>query len=161
MKYLYATIAFLLASTPSVLAADYSIKGAAAVVDNVLTGDSKYFAVRREGYVFYGVHDAMELGGYVDNRGGGAKGSVVAKYQLGVNPGAEEGLYAKGYLGPCLISSKDTVLGGRFQFATDLGIGVRDSYSFVGLGYGHISSAGIASPNKGRDFVYMEAGLRF
>jgi hypothetical protein len=119
------------------------------------------FGLRREAYSLYGVYLAQEVGGYVDNSGEGRKGAAFAKLQIGAAPGPEIGVFAKAFVGPCLISSKDVLLGGYGQFCSDLGIGIRDRTSFVAIGYSHISSAGLARPNKGRDYLLGEVGLRF
>lgn len=159
MKYLYATIAFLLALSPSALADDFSVRGGPALMSGQPTGTAKYFGLRNETPESIAI--AYELGAYVDNGGQGRRSAVVGKVQLGVKPGPETGLYGKAFIGPCVISATDVLLGGHGQFCTDVGIGVRDRETFMGLGYMHISSAGLAKPNKGRDFVVLDMGVRF
>lgn len=65
--------------------------------------------------------------------------------------------------GLAAISSPDSYLGGRFpQFNGDLYLGVRDKNGAgVGLEYDHISSAGIISPNVGRDFMLVQISQKF
>lgn len=161
MKYLYAMIAFLLASTPSALAADYSVKFGPSIQDGEANGSSKVFGVRREEDLFHSLGWATEFGGYVDNGGHGRKSAGVLRLQLGASPGPQTGVFGKAFVGPCFISTPDSQLGGRFpQFCTDVGIGVCDVWSFMDVGYQHISSAGIRSPNAGRDFLVFELGIR-
>lgn len=144
----------------SALAADYSIRGGPGLMDGRPTGTAKYFGIRKEDEGSLG--SALELGGFVDRAGGGRKSSAVLRYQLGAKPGPEVGTFAKAYTGPCVISSPDSMLGGRFpQFCTDLAFGIRDRMSLVTVGYSHISSAGLCKPNKGRDFVLLEMGVRW
>lgn len=160
MKYLYATIAFLIASTPSALAADYSVKFGPSIQDGETNGSAKGFGIRREEDVFYTLGWATELGGYVDNGGHGRKSAGLFKLQLGARPGPRTGVFGKAFAGPCVITQRDSQLGGEFpQFCTDIGIGVRDPFSFMSVTYGHISSAGLRFPNAGRDFLSFELGI--
>lgn len=159
MKYLYAMIAFLLASTPSALAADYSVKFGPSIQEGTTDGSSKMFGVRQDAYLFYGVYSGVELGGYVDNGGHGRKSAGFAKAQIGVKPGPTTGVYGFGFFGPCGITSTDSQLGSSYQFATDLGLGVRDATTFMSAGYGHISNAGLKLPNHGRDYLLFSVGL--
>lgn len=142
-------------------AADYSVKFGPGIEGQQLTGSTKVFGLRREAYQFYGVYTAVEVGGYVDNFGGGRKSAGLVKFQAGVAPGPETGLYGFGFFGPCFISTTDTQLGSNYQFATDVGLGIRDRVSFMTAGYGHISNAGLKLPNHGRDFLTFSIGLRF
>jgi hypothetical protein len=162
--YLIATAIVILSimGAHKALGDDVSIKGGAGIINNVLDGQAKYFGVRNEFPALASLTQVWELGGYVDNaKQYGRKSSLVGKYQIGVTPGPNVGVYTKAFLGPCLISTTDAYLGGHFQFCEDFGLGVRDMYTFAGLNYGHISSAGLESPNKGRDWVTMEMGVRF
>jgi len=140
---------------------DYSVKGGPALLDGAPSGESKYFAIRSEQYQFHGVYTALEGGGWVDNGGEGRKSSLITKAQLGVSPGQSNGIFGKVFTGVCAISSTDTMLGGHGQFCTDVGIGFRDRDTYMGVGYMHVSSAGLSRPNKGRDFITLEMGLRF
>ena len=145
----------------SLYAADWSVKFGPSIQDSTPEGSAKIFGVRREAYQFYGVYLAQEVGGYVDNGGRGRKGAAFGSFQVGVAPGPDVGLYGKAFLGPCLISTRDSQLGGFGQFCSNMGVGFRDRTSFLGVNYMHISSAGLAYPNRGRDFMAFEMGLRF
>lgn len=140
---------------------DVSFKYGMGLLDGSPTGSIKQFSFRDEHYLFYGIHSAGEGGLWVDNLGGGRKDAVFGKYQLGVKPGAETGVYAKAFWGVQLQSSVDSRLGGYAEFSQDAGVGIRDAFSFVEAGYTHVSSAGIFAPNYGRDFVTLSMGLRF
>lgn len=144
------------------LAADYSVRfGPSIDKEGKTDGGTKIMGVRREERLMDGLSTAFELGGYVDNSGHGRKGAALGKAQLGVTPGMEKGIYGFGFLGPCIITAKDKLLGGYGQFCTDIGFGIRDKESFMTVGYSHISSAGLAMPNAGRDFLLFSAGIRF
>lgn len=149
----------LFAFTSRSEAAEYSVKFGPSIQNDSTNGSSKLFGIRRQESISFGIHSAFELGGYVDNGGAGRKGAALFKAQLGVTPGPEVGTFAKAFFGPCLISARDTQLGGYGQFCSDIGIGIRDRDSSVTIGYGHISSAGLALPNHGRDFLMFELGL--
>lgn len=142
------------------LADSISVRGGPSLQDGKPSGETKYFGVRGEteagvGYV------ATEIGGWVDNAGNGRKSSLISKVQLGINPGNRVGVYGKVFIGPAIITSTDSMLGGHFQFAQDFGIGIRDRDTFVEFGYSHVSSAGLSKPNKGRDWISFSAGVLF
>lgn len=158
MKYLYATIAFLIASTPSALAADWSLRFGPGMEDQQLTGATKAFGIRREEEITGGIHYATELGGYADNIPT-RRSAGVAKLALGVKPGSEVGLYGFGFAGPCGISATDNYLSTHFQFCSDFGVGLRDRKTFLNMGYSHISNAGIKLPNRGKDWVLFSIGV--
>lgn len=161
MKYLLATIAFCLTSSPSTLAADYSARFGPGIENSELTGVTKTFGLRMEDYAAFGIYGAAEIGGYVDNGGFGRKSAGVGKLQIGVKPGPATGLYGFAFVGPAGITATDTRLGSYFQFATDVGVGIRDSQdgTFMNVGYSHISNAGLALPNRGRDYAVFSIGV--
>ncbi len=140
---------------------DYSIKFGPGIRDSKLTGSTKAFGLRRESSLGSGLHLGLEGGGYVDNGGHGRSSSFIAKAQVGVMPGMEAGIFGKAFVGPCLISATDSQLGGHGQICADTGIGIRDKETFMDISYGHISSAGLALPNQGRDYLSFECGLRW
>lgn len=143
------------------LSDDFSIRGGAAIKDGSITGGSKVFGLRYETPLISGIEMGGEIGGFVDNLGDGRKGAALAKFQLGIKPGPQIGLYGSAFLGPCAVSRTDALLGSNYQFCTDFGIGVRDRETFLAVNYSHISNAGLKLPNKGRDFVVMGAGMRW
>lgn len=69
--------------------------------------------------------------------------------------------FATAVWGPAYLSQKDSDLGGHFQFMQDLTLGLEDDYNTIGVGYKHISSAGIEKPNRGKDFIYFRLGVKF
>jgi len=141
---------------------DYSFKYGMGIIDEAITGEAKIFSLRQEEHAFAMIYSAKEIGLWSDQgSGAGRKSSAFGAFQLGVKPGASTGIYGKAFWGVTLISSKDALLGGNAQFVSDFGVGIRDSGSFIGVGYKHISSAGIFLPNKGRDFINLELGVSF
>lgn len=158
MKYLYATIAFLIASTPSALAADWALRFGPGIEGQELTGATKKLGLRREEEMARGIYNSLEVGGYSESMAGRKQAGVISA-QIGAKPGPETGFYGFAFFGPALISATDTQLSTRFQFATDIGFGVRDRETFMSVGYGHISNAGIRLPNKGRDYAIFSVGI--
>lgn len=140
-------------------AAEYSLKFGPGIQEGSTTGSTKIFGVRREEQMFYGIYNAVEVGGYVDNGGDGRSSAGIAKLQIGVKPGPATGFFGFGFFGPCGITATDSQLGSNYQFATDIGAGIRDTYTFMTVGYGHISNAGLKLPNHGRDYLIFSIGV--
>ena len=61
------------------------------------------------------------------------------------------------------VTTTDGFLGGYFpQFNGELYVGARDKNGHgIGLQYEHISSAGIVTPNQGRDFVTLQLSTKW
>lgn len=98
----------------------------------------------------------VETGVWADSRTEKGRGSsLYGGGSAGLHIGIGQ-LYTECLWGGVLISHTDGYLGGNFQFNQDLGIGVTNRGAGIGLGYKHISSAGIYNPNIGRDFIYIK-----
>lgn len=136
----------------------WTLRGGPGISADGPTGATKMFGMRTESLAFKGLYSANEFGAWVDNRPG-ASNAAFTKAQLGVVTGQERGWFAKAFVGPALISSRDAYLGGFLQFAEDFGIGLRDKDTSVSISYSHFSSAGLSSPNKGKDFLVFEIGI--
>jgi hypothetical protein len=68
--------------------------------------------------------------------------------------------YLKVFFGPTLITRTDNYLSSIYEFKTDLELGIYDGRNIgVGIGYTHMSNAGLVSPNHGRDFLYIKITL--
>ena len=99
------------------------------------------------------------LGLWVDNSGNGQSNSGFISEQLGYEI-RHNGTIVSIFTGPSFITTPDTVLGGYFQFVSDLHLGLEDTrHNYLGVFYRHISSAGLYYPNLGRDMVGLE--IRF
>lgn len=151
------TILFFITSR-SALADDYSVKFGPGIEGQTLTGASKMFGIREESYQVRGIYTAVELGGWSEATEG-RKPAAYTKLQAGAKPGPETGLYGYAFFGPSLISATDTQLSTNFEFATDIGFGIRDRFTSMSFGYAHISNAGIRLPNKGRDYLMFSVGI--
>lgn len=149
---------FLMVSTA--FADNYSFKFGLGIVQKP-TSEIKAGSLRQESNFLAMIQEAKEVGFWSDTgTSKGRKNAAYAQYQLGVRPESQNA-YVKAFFGPALLSGTDSQLGGVFQFAQDFGIGFQDHGSFVGLNYSHKSSAGLFKPNKGRDFIQIETGVRF
>jgi hypothetical protein len=100
-----------------------------------------------------------EVGLFADNAGHDRRSSGYAFYSLGVEVDLQP-LVLRSLWGLGGITSPDSMLGGWFQFTQDLLVGLRDRRgNMIGLVYKHISSAGIYSPNRGRDFLTIQVEI--
>jgi Lipid A 3-O-deacylase (PagL) len=101
----------------------------------------------------------LELGGWID-RVPGRSGSAYSAYQVGWE--VDGPMIMRVMTGPAFISTTDEYLGGHFQLKDDFYLGIKDTEGrTMGVKYNHISSAGIETPNIGRDFFGLEIGLSF
>lgn len=102
----------------------------------------------------------IEWGLWVDTAGNGRLSSTYVAGSIGVRVDLKPFFIANS-LGLGAVAIPDAYLGGAFpQFTEELTIGVQGSNrTTIGLSYKHFSSAGIVSPNMGRDFVLLTIGV--
>jgi len=123
------------------------------------TPDTKMLSIGMQEDVWDALKMRGTVGGWLDSSGNGQTGSGFVAVQLGWEV-VSGGMVASIFSGPGIISSPDTVLGGPFQFVSDLHLGIKDRNSnYIGAFYRHISSAGIETPNIGREAFGVE--IRF
>ena len=118
--------------------------------------ETKMFSLGIQEDLWGALKERGTAGFWLDNAGNGKKDSGFAAGQLGweVN---RDGLIVGAFAGPCLITSPDSLLGGVFQFMDSINLGVQDNdNNYIGVFYRHFSSAGIESPNQGRDLIGIE-----
>lgn len=96
----------------------------------------------------------LDLGTYLVSAPG-RKDSFYGALSWGYRVHLPLGLFASAFFGPGFITHPDTQLGGRFQFFHDVNVGVMQDGFGMGLGFRHLSSAGLNRPNIGRDFLCM------
>lgn len=125
--------------------------------------DQKGLAIGKQSEWYF--LDTKLEGGYIfDNhrQPTGTKDTAFGLASIGLEPTAGP-LYIHFFQGAGLISTPDSLLGGRFQFFEDVGVGLRDQEKdiSVGLHYKHISSAGLYKPNKGRDMIGFQLMVPF
>lgn len=76
---------------------------------------------------------------------------------------AESGaFFVRYWVGPTIISLTSDRLSGQFQFNHDLELGIKatNGVEFM-AGYKHMSNAGIAGPNLGRDWLGVGIGVHW
>lgn len=121
--------------------------------------DTKMISFGLQEEIWGSLKDRITVGGWGDTGGYGRNDSLFISGQLGFEVN-NSGTIASVFTGPCLISTPDYLLGGYFQFMTDFHLGIQDSKSnYLGVMYRHISSAGLETPNYGRDILGLE--IRF
>lgn len=93
---------------------------------------------------------------------GGASGPMAyGTVALGLK--AESGpFFVRYWVGPTIISVTSDRLSGQFQFNHDLELGIKanNGVEFM-AGYKHMSNAGIAGPNLGRDWLGVGVGVHW
>lgn len=122
---------------------------------------AKFFSLGYQS-TFVSVFDYQYEGGFfIDNQGEGRKSAAFANAALGLSI-IKETLYTRFFFGPALISDTDTRLSTHYQFNTDAEIGIRDERDVaMGIGYKHMSNAGIKLPNAGRDFIFIKLAIPY
>ncbi len=121
----------------------------------------KAFSLSYQDYMGFGITEQFELGAFGDTFGHGRESSAFAFYSLGTTVDAEP-FRLQALWGAGGISNPDNRLGGLFQFTHDLCFSLYNrTGESIGIGYKHISSAGLSSPNRGRDFILMRMGVNF
>lgn len=109
--------------------------------------------------LFLGLTWQLEAGYWNDIAGGGRKSSAWFGPSIGVEVTAYP-LTLRQMIGPSVITSKDSLLGGNYQFNNELFVGLYDKKGrSIGGKYKHFSSAGIFQPNVGRDLILVEVGI--
>lgn len=109
---------------------------------------------------FAGLIQQVEAGAWVDTSGiDGRSGSQYLGWSTGVDITAGY-LNAQSLWGVTGITNTDNMLGGHFQFHQDLFLGLKDAKKhYIGFNYSHFSSAGLSSPNLGRDLLSLKIGF--
>lgn len=122
------------------------------------TGEVKVGNVGLRKEIYQGIYWQYKVGYFGDGSGDPSrKSSLYASVGPGMLIDLRPVEMRAGY-GLAAISTPDSYLGGRFpQFQGELYLGLRDHRgNGIGVQYEHISSAGIVSPNMGRDFMVLQ-----
>lgn len=98
-----------------------------------------------------------EIGKFEDYSGNGKSSAWITPI-FGIKAVSKMGPELHVGAGPGYLHVPDNILGGHFQFFLEGGLGIAsyDGHSYVGIAWKHISSAGIETPNKGRDFIVVQ-----
>lgn len=119
---------------------------------------STYYGLSGQEYFWHIFTQQLEVGGYT---GGNYSSSGLLSYSIGLHLNSEKA-YIEALSGIAGITTTDELLGSRFEFQHDVGVGLQnDALISAGIGYKHISNAGISEKNTGRDYIYFKLGLPF
>lgn len=126
-------------------------------------GEMKVFNLENKDNIWDGLYWDYQLG-YI-GQGAGDEGRK-SMFFGSTGPGFEVNLAPveiRSGWGLAAISNPDTQLGGMFpQFHGDFSIGLRDvKGDGIAIQYNHISSAGIVTPNQGKDFILLKLSFLF
>ena len=106
------------------------------------------------------IKDSMFLkgdtGGWI-SRQDDRRSSPYASFQWGYRVQMTWGLFFEAAVGPGYVHALDARSSSHVNIFHDLGVGWLQNGYGLGLGFKHISNAGIVPPNLGRDFL----GVRF
>lgn len=126
------------------------------------TANSSIASFYYQSSLYKNLTSQIDCGGWFDiTRLSKGKSSLYCSHSLGLKL-TTNSFYAESLHGMGFISNPDALLGGRFQFFHDIGFGMhnRDGFS-LGLGVKHVSSAGIHSPNIGRNYGILKMEMEF
>jgi hypothetical protein len=122
--------------------------------------------LRSEGTAFYSLafdeywskhgFKRLEVGGWSPNNQGQAS-AFYGGGGVGVREGSADAFNMQVYLGILAVSRGDTLLSAPFNFTQEFSVG----YERLSVGIKHISNAGIATPNVGRDFFFLNYRIDF
>jgi hypothetical protein len=127
------------------------------------SGETKMFNVGEREFLYRGIYWENKLGYWGDGSGNpNRKSSLFGVSGVGMMVDLAP-VELRAGTGLAIISTPDSYLGGRFpEFNENLGMTLRDKHGDgIGLTYSHFSSAGIVSPNIGRDFVTLELSIKW
>lgn len=122
--------------------------------------ETKFIGLGWRGKFPAGLVQQLEVGHFTDSMtSSGRKSSLWLGYSLGVEV-QNDPLVLRLMVGPSYLSTPDVYLGGHFQFNNDACGGVRDKQGrSIMVCYKHLSSAGIETPNVGRDGLLFEVAV--
>lgn len=125
--------------------------------------ETKVFEISYRKSIAHAFYWAFEVGGWLDSSGDPNRSSSTF---FSTSPGyiVDIGHFEiRNSYGISYVTSPDEYLGGSFpQFHGEVYVGIRDDAGCgFGVKYNHFSSAGIFTPNIGRDFAMLELNKRF
>jgi len=130
---------------------------------NYYFGQNKYIDVGYRDFIWNGLYWQTKAGYW--GEGSPDKGRK-AGFWGSTGPGLEVDLHPieiRSGWGIAAISAPDSQLGGHTpQFNGNLSLGFRDRHGdSIAVEYDHISSAGLVTPNIGRDFILIELSTKW
>ena len=144
--------------TQKTSAGELVVDGGLGILDSkgYSLSQDKFAKIGYQETLWYALKERINTGLWLDTRSDKYSSSGFAGYQIGFDV-RNSILEASIFSGPTLISNTDQDLGGHLQFNESIFLGiVDDKHESFGIAYNHFSSAGLASPNIGRDFFCLE-----
>lgn len=131
--------------------------GGALNQPTLLTNKLVSFGIQHEAFWVFDYQ--IESGAFTDTQNVYISPTFFLGPSIGVSI-VRSAFYVKVFFGPALVSHTDEHLSTPYEFHTDLQLGFKDYRGVgIGLGYKHLSNAGIQGPNIGRDFLYFQISL--
>lgn len=126
-------------------------------------GQTKAFETGHRSFLWDGIYWQNKIGYWGE---GSPDKSRKSSLYIATGPGFEidlQPLELRSGWGLSMISNRDSQLGGVFpQFNGDFYVGLRDKKGDgMGVKYQHFSSAGLVTPNAGRDFILLELSQKW
>lgn len=156
MKYLL----LLLISSTAIAGPTLKIGGCIDEDQVISLFNNKFAAIGYQNHIKNTIFDYQIEGGYfADATKGILQQTLFAGPSIGLSI-ENSGHYTKVFFGPSIVSHTDERLSIPFEFNADFEFGFQDSRGVgMGIGFKHMSSAGLGSPNLGRDFLYLQISL--
>ena len=128
-------------------------------IGNSVTFGTKFLAIGHQDHLLSLLDYQLESGYILDNEFPGLYRALYVSIAPGFSI-VKTDYYLKVFCGPALISNTDVHLSSIFEIATDIELGLRDIRGLdLGVGYKHMSNAGLVPPNLGRDFLYFKINI--
>lgn len=103
----------------------------------------------------------FNTGAWLDSRGPQYSNSAFLGFQLGFEV-SNDIFQGSIFTGPNVISNTDASLGGYLEFNESAFFGIVDKdKDAIGIAWNHFSSAGLSSPNLGKDFIGLQIKCPF
>jgi hypothetical protein len=131
--------------------ANVFIRAGAGFTNNV---KSSLYSVGYDRYSNNNFFYRVDLGTWLDPQEE-HRDAIYGAFSGGKRFGETTDLHVNLSVGVLFHSGSDVLLGSAFQFTEELSLG----YDRVSVGVKHISSAGLASPNRSRDTLFVEYAI--
>lgn len=153
-----ALIFAALLSAPLVMAAQVVSKYAVEKnsIPNGVGSGERLYGVEYVERIKRAIHIKGEIGVWISKQSE-RHSSLFASAGGGYRVQLDSGLFFEAFLGPGFVHSTDAHSSSHIEIMHDINAGFMKDGFGIGLGYKHISNAGLVPPNLGRDF----AGMRF
>lgn len=112
---------------------------------------SALYSVGYESAVIEFLPYRVDIGGWTDIVDGN-RSSPFASVVIGPQVGRSDQLNWKLQAGVLILGYPDALLGGVLEFTQETSV----HYSSIGVGYRHVSNAGLFPPSVGRNYIFLD-----